>query len=182
MATGPPAKLTMAEKTHEKSRTGRPRKAVNTMLITALIDKQDAMSRRVATSIRKLLAEHLDAAAVARVIRQIHGAARARLLRIPAAYAAQISGLHDPAEVRRVLDEEIRLALEELSEGLESAPRGTDTPPTPAPQVRASTTLAEARGQHARLQAELLDLRAKITPIERTALADLLKSPRKVPA
>jgi hypothetical protein len=176
------ANQSVAEKIHGKSRTGRPRSAANTELVGSLIDRQDAMSRRAATAIRKLLAEHLDVDDAARVIRRIYQDVHARLLRVPADFAAQISGVHDPAEVRRILDEEIRLALEEISDELESAPHEADTPPTPAPQVRASTTLAEARGQLARLQAELMDLRARIVPLERSVLGDLLRSPRKVPA
>jgi hypothetical protein len=137
----------------------------NTKLVQALIDKQDAMSRRTARKINELLDTHVLGEAID-LLRQ-HETRRARLCieRVMAAAAPRIATLTDPDAVERLLEEEIHAVLLELADGaMEVEPLPPLPPDEPQARVRRSETLAEARGQHAQLQARLIELKERRIP------------------
>jgi hypothetical protein len=152
-----------------KTRTGRPRgrprKPQTTRLIAALIAKQDAMSRRTARKINDLLATHVLAESVDLLRRHERRRARRCIERVMAAAAPRIATLTDPDAVERLLEEEIHALLLELADGaMEVEPLPPLPPDEPQARVCRSETLAEARGQHARLQARLIGLKERIVP------------------
>jgi phage terminase Nu1 subunit (DNA packaging protein) len=56
-------------------------------------------------------------------------AVRSKMLRWPSSLADQLARTSTPAEVQRILDVEVRAALEELSRGAPPGPPVPDTPP-----------------------------------------------------
>jgi hypothetical protein len=156
-------------------RRGRPQKPENTVLVGALIDRQDEMSRRVARSIAKLLAAHVVDEACVRVWRRLCQAINARLLRLSSDLAPKISRMCDAHDVHTLLEGEIRTALTELAELSVDEPIADldDIAAEPAPQVRTSTTLASARAQLATLQSQLMNLKARIVPFKQSQFAQL---------
>jgi hypothetical protein len=139
---------------------------MNTVLIAALIERQDAMARRAARKINALLDTHLNALAVDILTLHLAAQAHRALLTIPAKMAARLAPETDPAAVHRVLTEEITDVLHELADAASSDP--ATLPPLPPEEPRAvarrSRTLAEARAQNARLGARLIDLKGRIVP------------------
>jgi hypothetical protein len=131
------------------------------MLVRALIARQDAMSRRTAAAIRTFLTEYVPADAAALTWRRICREVRAAIGTIQPRAAALIApGQHEAfaALVANVLTE-----LNDADD--DGRPLPDLPPPEPAPRVTRSRSLAEARAQHAMLQARLIDLRGRIAPL-----------------
>jgi hypothetical protein len=156
--------MEIAMRAAAKKHRGRPRKHANTELITALIEKQDAMARRTYTRIEEILRSHVRVADVERLWRCIARRARAGLGTIPARAVARIATA-DQAGLRAFLEEEIERILSDADMGADDgAPLSELGPESGPPAVVRSWTLAEARAQSARLQSFLIDLRARIVP------------------
>lgn len=142
---------------------GRPRNPANTILIEALIARQDAMSRRTARRINDILDTHVNIGAAAYVWARGCRLARARmavLVDTMCTKLGQRSGLR--AEIEPLVAE----ALEELHDDAIGPPPAEMPPEEPRPRVLTSHTLAEARAQSARLQTFLMDLRARVVRLE----------------
>lgn len=146
---------------------GRPRSPAREALARAVVARTDARARQVARQINGIIDSHVSAAGVALVWRDTVARARTAVLAIPGKFLERRPAVGDPEAVRRGLDQLVRWALEELSDHLASAP---DPPGMPAEESRAvarrQKDVTMARAQHATLTARLLDLKARIRPLE----------------
>jgi hypothetical protein len=143
---------------------GRPRTEANTLLVQALIGRQDAMSQRTARKITEILSAYIPVATVEILWREQCRQARMVLGAIPDRAVAQIA-ISDPGTLHKYLSEAIRTALEELAGGADDGAPLPELPPAETPPVvRRSHTLAEARAQCANLQTYLMDLKGRIVP------------------
>jgi hypothetical protein len=135
------------------------------MLVRALIARQDAMSRREARAIRRFLSEYIDADAAALAWRHICRRVRAMVGTLPARAAAAIPELAADPDRSAALTALVQNVLTELDDPDDDGrPLPDPPPPEPAPRVTRSRSLAEARAQHARLAARLMDLKGRIAP------------------
>jgi hypothetical protein len=157
----------IAMTTAAKNPRGRPRTHENTELITALIAKQDAMSERTAGEIAAILSRHISADAAEWLWRRISREARVRLGALPARAAARTPGLAHP-DVVRFLETQIDAILTDARMAPDDGVRIRAHPPAAEqpPTVMRSRMLSQARGQLARLQTDLMDLKARIRPYQ----------------
>jgi hypothetical protein len=142
---------------------GRPRTPANTRLVQALIDRQDAMSRRTLRKIREILDTHVSVAGCAILWRRIYREAHERLGVIPERFLARRPDVADAKTVHRILTKEIKEALSELAACDDGGSLPADFPlKEQAPAVQRSCTLPEARAQCAELNSYLMNLKARI--------------------
>ena len=151
----------MVKKTHDKSRRGRrgrPTKPETTLLISSLIAKQDAMSRRLVRQISDIERAHLPADEC----RLVWAAERIRVREIISrrmrAAVLSLAPAADVTVVSTQLEAFARATLIELAGDVQPA---TTSRPRPAVRLGPSRTLSTARARVASLQAELMDLKAR---------------------
>jgi hypothetical protein len=161
-------------KTHGKS--GRPRSAQRTALVAALVDRQDALSRRRARQLRALLGVHVAAEDVGAERETAERITRETLQGASGTLASAVCRARPLGEhhVATALAEGLRRALHAAADALEAAPvpargrRGLS-----APRVRTSRGLPEARAQAARLAVQLDDVRTAIADGQLVPIAPL---------
>ena len=156
----------MGKKIARKSR-GRPRSQDRSELTSALIAKQDAMSRKVASTIRRLLSTHLPADEVdyawaweLRRIRRVIKRACAGAVPVLAAAAGENVAAVECAFKTLAYGILTKLGLD----GNMPPPfkRPADPVLVPPEQLRASRSLAGARARLARLQVQRLNILERI--------------------
>jgi hypothetical protein len=147
---------------------GRPKSPATTTLMDALTRKQDAMSRRTARKINELLAAHIPLASAAYAWAAVVRAARTRLGRLPDEVVARLApAIEDAPRLRAATVELVGAALAELGESDRfGTPPAQELPPEARASARRSTNLAAARAQSAELAVRLMDLRARIVPLD----------------
>jgi len=143
---------------------GRPRNPQNTLLIEALIGRQDAMSRRTARRINEILDAHVNVGAAAFVWARMCRTARAKFAEFIERACATIRP-GDPV-YRDGLTQLVAEVIEDLRDDLFGPAPAKMPPEEPRPRATVSRTLAEARAQSANLAVRLMDLKARITPID----------------
>lgn len=162
----------MAEKAARKSggTRGRPSTPARGALAAALRDKVDAQSRRTAGQIRRLLRTRLPAALVEVAWHVYLDEARAHILHRYVGAASDIhvairtSGLQGAEAALKTLAHAV---LKELAEAPVALPEIDLQEPlyTPPGPLSASPDLVSARTRHAKLQAQLIELRGRIVPL-----------------
>lgn len=154
-----------------RGRRSRPRE--HTALVSALVGRHDAQSRRTARKIAQLHQGTVPLEAVTRLAGTLVAQLGAALEAIPARYVARRPEIVAPDAVTGLLREEFGRIVGELAAGLGLAAAEADGFPVngntrPAaegpPPVRRSPTLAAARAQGATLQAYWIDMQERIVP------------------